>query len=103
VQLRELRYVVIPTQADADRNYEVVYRMALESGWQVTTKVPGRCLEARTRGSILTEGEIVAVRFRQRDVLVACVTDPGVGFSLVGRRRCIQNRDLVRRAVSVAA
>jgi len=100
VQLRELRYLVIPTQADAEKNFEVVYRMAQESGWQVTTKVSGRCLEARTPGSILVEGELVAVRFRQRDVLVACITDPGVGFSLVGRRRCIQHRELVRRAVS---
>ena len=100
VQLRELRYVVIPTQADADKNFEVVYRMAQESGWQVATKVAGRCLEARTPGSILVEGELVAVRFRQHDVLVACITDPGVGFSLVGRRRCIQHRELVRRAVS---
>jgi hypothetical protein len=101
VQLQELRYLVIPTQADADRNFEVVYRLALESGWRVTTKVPGRCLEARTPGgSILAEGEIVAVSFRQKDVLVACITDPGVGFSLVGRRRCISHRDLVRRAVS---
>jgi hypothetical protein len=100
VQLRELRYVLIPTQADAEKNYEVVYRAALESGWQITTRVPGRCLEARTLGSILSEGEIVAVRFRQHDVLVACITDPGVGFSLVGRRRCIQNREIVRRAVS---
>ena len=91
----------IPTQADADKNFEVVYRMAQESGWQVATKVPGRCLEARTPGSILVEGELVAVRFRQHDVLVACITDPGVGFSLVGRRRCIQHRELVRRAVSV--
>jgi hypothetical protein len=101
VQLRELRYLVIPTQADADKNFEIVYRMAQESGWQVVTKVPGRCLEARTPGSILVEGELVAVRFRQHDVLVACITDPGVGFSLVGRRRCIQHRELVRRAVSV--
>jgi hypothetical protein len=99
VQLRELRYLVIPTQADADKNFEVVYRMAQESGWQVATKVPGRCLEARTPGSILVEGELVVVRFRQHDVLVACITDPGVGFSLVGRRRCIQHRELVRRAV----
>lgn len=100
VQLRELRYQVIPTQADAEKNYEVVYRMAIDAAWRITSKVPGRCLEARTAGSILTEGEVVAVRFRQHDVLVACITDPGVGFSLVGRRRCIQNRDLVRRAVT---
>jgi hypothetical protein len=99
VQLRELRYLIIPTQADAEKNFELVHRLAQDSGWQVTTKVTGRCLEARTSGSILSEGEIVAVRFRQHDVLVACVTDPGIGFSLVGRRRCVQNRELVRRAV----
>jgi hypothetical protein len=102
VQLRELRYLVVPTQADAEKNYELVSRVAQESGWQITSKVPGRCLEARTLGSILSEGEIVAVRFRQQDVLVACITDPGVGFSLVGRRRCTQHRELVRRAVTAA-
>jgi hypothetical protein len=65
----------------------------------VTSRVAGRCVEARTSGSILSEGEFVVVRFRQSDVLVACITDPSVGFSLVGRRRCIQNRELVRQAV----
>jgi hypothetical protein len=50
-------------------------------------------------GSLLTEGEIVAVKFRQSDVLVASICDPGVGFSLVGRRRCLQNREAVRLAV----
>src|ERR1700756_2139827 len=30
VQLRELRYVLIPTQADAEKNYETVYRMAID-------------------------------------------------------------------------
>ena len=102
VQLRELRYLVIPTQADAERNFEVVYRAMVDSGWHVTTKVPGRCVEARTPGSMLVEGELVAVRFRQKDVLVACITDPSVGFSLVGRRRCIQHRELVRQAVTAS-
>ena len=46
------------------------------------------------------EGEIVAVKFRQHDVLVASICDPGVGFSLVGRRRCTENRERVRLAVS---
>jgi hypothetical protein len=57
---------------------------------------------ARTPGSVLSEGEIVAVQFRQHDVLVASICDPGAGFSLVGRSRCTQNRELVRRAVSAA-
>jgi hypothetical protein len=41
--------------------------------------------------------------FRDRQVLIACICDPGVGFSLVGRRRCQQYRELVRRAVLRAA
>jgi len=100
VQLRELRYVTVPTHGSAEENFAAVIRMAESEGWRVTVNVPGRCLEARTRGSILTEGEFVVVRFRQSDVLVACITDPSVGFSLVGRRRCIQHRELVRQAVT---
>jgi hypothetical protein len=41
----------------------------------------------------------VVVLFRERQVLIACICDPGVGFSLVGRRRCQHNRELVKRAV----
>jgi len=100
VQLRELRYTVLYTQADPLANFEAVVRLARSVGWHITSEVPGKSLEARTSGSILTEGEIVAVKFRQRDVLVASICDPGVGFSLVGRRRCKQNRDAVRLAVS---
>ncbi len=99
VQLRELRYVVVTTQGDPLTNFEAVGRLVQRSGWHVTAQVPGKCLEARTSGSILSEGEIVAVKFRQADVLVASICDPGVGFSLVGRRRCIQNREAVRVAV----
>ena len=103
VQLRELRYVVVPTQGDPEENFQAVGRLAETSGWHVTANEPGRCLEARTPGSVLSEGEIVAVKFRQHDVLVASICDPGVGFSLVGRRRCTQNRELVRLAVSAGA
>jgi hypothetical protein len=99
MQLRELRYVVVPTHADPEENFEAVGRLAATSGWHVTANEPGRCLEARTQGSFLSEGEIVAVRFRQHDVLVASICDPGVGFSLVGRRRCTENRERVRLAV----
>jgi hypothetical protein len=103
VQLRELRYVVVPTGGSADENFTAVMRMAESSEWNVTVKVPGRCLEARTRGSLLSEGEYVVVRFRHSDVLVACITDPSVGFSLVGRRRCTQHRERVRQAVTASA
>jgi hypothetical protein len=48
---------------------------------------------------MLQEGERVAVQFRDQQVLIACICDPGVGFSLVGRRRCQHNREQVRCAV----
>jgi hypothetical protein len=102
VQLRELSYVRIPTQSGADDNFLLVSRLVRSSGWKLTSDVPGRCLEARTSGSLLTEGEIVAVKFQGSDVFVACICDPGVGFSLVGRRRCLQNREAVRQAVTPA-
>lgn len=100
VQLTELRYTVVPTSTDALANFETVRRLACSSGWHITAQIPGECLEARTSGSFLSEGEIVAVKFRQQDVLVTSICDPGIGFSLIGRRRCIQNRELVRAAVS---
>ncbi len=100
VQLRELRYLAVATDFDPMASFEAVSRLVQSSGWHITAEVPGRCLEARTSGSILTEGEIVSVKFRQGEVLVACICDPGVGFSLVGRRRCTQNREAVRRAVT---
>lgn len=99
VQLRELCYVLVPTHGDAIANFRAVSRLAASSGWHITSETPGRYLEARTSGSILTEGEIVAVKFREGDVLVASICDPSVGFSLVGRRRCRQNREAVRLAV----
>ncbi len=102
MQLSELRYVVVPTASDELANFEAVGRLARSSGWRITHQVPGQCLEARTSGSVLNEGEIVAVKFRQHDVLVASICDPGVGFSLIGRRRCVQNRERVRLAVIAA-
>jgi hypothetical protein len=99
-QLGELRYTVVQTKADSFANFEAVRHLARSSGWHVTAEVPGKCLEARASGSILNEGELVAVKFREHEVLVACICDPSVGFSLVGRRRCKQNRELVRLAVS---
>ncbi len=100
VQLRELRYLGVPTEADPLTNFEIVRRLVPDLGWHLTAESPGRFLEARTSGSVLSEGEIVAVKFRQGEVLVASICDPGVGFSLVGRRRCKQNREAVRLAVS---
>ena len=101
-QLGELRYTVVTTKADPMTNFEAVEHLVRDSGWHITAEVRGKSLEARTSGSILTEGEIVAVKFRDQDVLVASICDPGVGFSLVGRGRCLRNRELVRHALAAS-
>jgi hypothetical protein len=103
MQLRELRYLSVSTTFDADANYELVSGLAREAGWHSIREQPGRRLEARTADSMLQQGERVVVLFRERQVLIACICDPGVGFSLVGRRRCRHNRELLRRAVLRAA
>jgi hypothetical protein len=99
MQLHELRYLSIATTFDVESNFERVLLLAREQGWQAMRQEPGRRLEFRTSDSMLQQGERVVVLLRERQVLVACICDPGVGFSLVGRRRCQQYRELVRRAV----
>ncbi len=99
MQLRELRYLSVPTAFDSESDFELVARLARGLGWQLTREEPGRRLDARTPGSLLQQGELVVVQFRPQQVLIASVCDPGVGFSLVGRRRCQQNRELLRRAI----
>ncbi|HVW69877.1 MAG TPA: hypothetical protein VHB68_12940 [Steroidobacteraceae bacterium] len=99
-QLRQLSYTVIATNGSPLANFNAVEHLARDSGWQIVAQEAGRLLRARTRGSILTEGEIVSVQFRQHDVLVASICDPAVGFSLVGRRRCVQYREQIRQAVT---
>jgi hypothetical protein len=98
MQLRELRYLTVTTGFDAVENLQQVLQLARELGWQPIREQPGR-LDVRTADSMLQQGELVVVLFRERQVLIACICDPGVGFSLVGRRRCQHNRELVRRAV----
>jgi hypothetical protein len=99
MQLRELRYLPVSTTFDADANFELVSGLVRASGWHTIRQEPGRRLDARTMDSMLQQGELVVVLFRGRQVLIACICDPGVGFSLVGRRRCRDNRELVRRAL----
>jgi hypothetical protein len=98
-QRRDLRYVTVETLADAAANFDIVQAAALGAGWRIVRAEPGRRLEARTSVLLLDEGERVAVQFRGRDVLVASICDPSVGFSLVGRRHCLEHRELIRRAV----
>jgi hypothetical protein len=99
MQLRELRYLAVPTAFDPNTDFELIAGLARALGWQLVFEQPGRRLDARTRGSLLQQGELVVVQFRARQVLVASICDPSVGFSLVGRRRCRENRELVRRAI----
>jgi hypothetical protein len=95
-QLRELRYVVVATQSDPSANFEAVGRLAQSSGWHVTGQEPGRRLLARTPGSVLSQGEIVA-QFRQHDVLVASICDPGSRF-FAGRAQPLYTQPRARAA-----
>jgi hypothetical protein len=99
MQLRELRYLTVPTAFDPESDFELVARLAHSLGWQLTCEQPGRRLDALTKGSLLQRGELVVVQFRPGQVLIASICDPSVGFSLVGRRRCQENRELVKRAI----
>jgi hypothetical protein len=100
VQLRNLRYLSIPTSLTPLASFEAVRRLMQRSGWHIVDSEPGRRIEARTSDSLLHHGEIVAVEFQPHEVLIASISDPSVGFSLVGQRRCESNMALVRRAVT---
>ncbi|MDB6083557.1 MAG: hypothetical protein JWN43_1438 [Gammaproteobacteria bacterium] len=98
-QRRDLQYLRVATAADAPSNFAAVRNAAKLAGWRIVREEAARRLDAETSASLLEVGERVAVRFCGSDVLVASICDPGVGFSLVGRRHCSQHRELVRRAV----
>lgn len=99
-QLRELRFVAVPTRSDSRSQYQRILALAQDQGWRITDENVGERLEARTTGSVLDAGELVVVQFRAHEVLVASICDPSIGFSLVGQRRCQQHRDLVLHAVA---
>jgi hypothetical protein len=99
-QRRDLRYTQCATGADAASNFDAVQSAARAAGWRIVHADAPRQLDAATSVSLLDAGERIAVRFHGRDVLVACICDPSVGFSLAGRRHCVAHRELVRRAVS---
>jgi hypothetical protein len=99
-QLRELRFVSVQTDTDPKSRYQRVLSVVRDQGWRVTCEQVGERLEARTQGSVLDAGELVVVQFLPDEVLVASICDPSVGFSLVGRRRCQHNRELVVHALT---
>jgi len=98
LQLRWLRYTSIPISSDRATAFAAVRRLAADAGWTITRQALGG-LEARTPGSLFTEGERISVEIREHEVLVASICDPNVGFSLVGHRRCRDHCERVRRAV----
>jgi hypothetical protein len=98
-QRRDLLYLLVPTSSDPRTNFQAVRAAVHDAGWLILREDPARRLEAQAIGSSMNPGERVAVQFRDNDVLIASICDPSVGFSLVGRRRCREHRELVRRAV----
>jgi hypothetical protein len=98
LQMRWLRYTSIPISSDRQTVLAALRRLAAEAGWSVTRQGAGS-LEARTPGTMFTEGERVCVEIRDHELLVASICDPNVGFSLVGHRRCQQHCERVRQAV----
>ena len=99
-QRRDLNYTRIATCADAAANHAAVRAAIAAAGWTILRDEPARRLDARASVLLLNEGERVTVQFRDGEVLVACICDPSVGFSLAGRRHCAEHRERVRRAVS---
>jgi len=98
-QRRDLRFLRIPTAADAESNFEAVRAAADRAGWRILVQDPGRRFVAQTSGRLLGVGERVVVQFCDSDVLVASICDPSIGFSLTGRRHCASHREFVRQAV----
>lgn len=102
-QLNDLRYVRCATRADAQSNYAAVLGSVRAAGWAITRDEPGQLIDARVSDSLLSRGEWVAVRFRDREVWIASICDPRIGFSLVARRRCRHYKELIKSAVSATA
>jgi hypothetical protein len=102
-QLNDLRYIRLPTRADAKTNYGIVLKSIQDAGWSVTRSKEAELIDARVADSLLSAGEWVAVRFTGADVWIASICDPRVGFSLVARKRCARYKELVKSAVSAAA
>jgi hypothetical protein len=99
-QLRELRFIAVHVESDAESQYQRIMALAHDQGWRITGEQLGKRLEARTTGSVLDAGELVVVQFRPNETLVASICDPSIGFSLVGQKRCQQNRELVLHALA---
>ncbi len=98
-QRRDLQFLRVATDSDAQLNFEAVRTAVDRAGWRILVEEPGRRLEAQTAGMLLNVGERVAVQFRGHEVLIASICDPSIGFSLAGRRHCAGHREFLRKVV----
>jgi hypothetical protein len=99
-QLRELRYEEIETAREsAPDNYRRARSAALRLGWTILDERQNRRLDAQTPQSRFSAGERVQISFQGKWVWVASICDPAVGFSLVGRQKCVEHRAAIRAAV----
>jgi len=102
-QLHDLRFTRVATQADTQTNYAAVLELIRAAGWVITCNKSDELIDARVSDSLLSRGEWVAVRFRDRDVWIASICDPRIGFSLVARKRCRHYKELIKAALCAAA
>jgi hypothetical protein len=99
LQMRWLRYTAVPLSISQQAAWEAIHNLAQEAGWRIKDGAPGQALMAYTPGTMFDEGERIAVEFRPREVLVASICDPSVGFSLIGNTKCRQHCERIRRAL----
>ena len=99
-QRRDLQFLGVATTSDAQSNFEAIRSAVDRAGWRLVVEEPGCRLEAQTAGMLLNVGERIAVEFRGSEVLIACICDPSIGFSLAGRRHCAVHREFLRQVVS---
>jgi len=91
-QRHDLEYVRLTTAHAAAANAAAVHAAVHTAGWRILAEDPEQRIEIQTGDDAFSIGERLVVEFRGSDVLIAGICDPGVGFSLVGRRRCAEHR-----------
>ena len=73
--------------------------MAAAAGWHVARVETDVVIELRIASSLLSLGELVVARFDGSTVLIAAISDPRVGYSMAGRRRCRAHVERLRVAL----
>jgi hypothetical protein len=99
LQRRQLRCLVLHTQHGAARNYHEVERALAAFGWRVTYREPGNLIEARTGEGALHDGDLIAVRLREHEVIIGSIPDPSVSYSRSAAERCAAYRERISRAL----